>query len=1494
MSDRGEYTVGWICALGVEYVAAQEFLDEEHDRPTSLPENDTNDYTLGRISGHNVVIAVLPEGEYGTDSAASVATNMLSSFPNIKIGLLVGIGGGVPSQRHDIRLGDVVVSAPRDGYGGVFQYDFGKSIQGQVFQATRFLNQPPTILRTAMRGLVAQYERKGHQLDEKISGILSKNARLRIAYKRPQQESDMLFKAKVLHGSADCATTCASDPSRLIRRHERTRCEDNPVIHYGLIASANQLMKDALMRDLLAREKDVLCFEMEAAGLMNTFPCLAIRGICDYSDSHKTKEWQGYASMVAAAYAKDLLYRITPTDVKTVPKIDEFLSQECLRLFRLTSNTEDTTYDRYKDHVEARVHGTCEWFLTHETFQKWLERDSGLLLVSADPGCGKSVLAKYLIDEGLPRSFSVTICYFFFKSQDQNTTQKALCALLHQLFSQKPFLIEHAMEEFKNEGQGLINSTKSLWNIMRKTVQDPEAGSIIIVLDALDECTGSDFEDLVRNMEVPLHDNHSGRSKLKYLLTTRPYEQIVRKFTGLRKPYHHVRIPGEEESDSISREISLVIRYRVEQLAQETGLSDRVKSRLETRLLEIPHRTYLWIYLVFDFLTTEPFKKTPKGIDYAIDSLPKDVYKAYERILSKSKKDPLVRKALCVILAASRPLKVSEMNIALNVDTKFKSTHQLDLEDDEDFGLRLRSLCGLFVSVYHDKIYLFHETAREFLLASSSRTHTILPGPTWQHSITDKSAHAVLAEVCVAYLGFLNTEVVCREFQEERGQNFDEHQFLEYSAKNWGTHCLMARININDTMVPTILRICSPDSRSWRKWFTIYWDTKHHEPTACFTSLMISCYFGLEAIVKLLLKRGADIGFKDNKGRTSLSWAARNGHANIVKLLLDTNIPRAISIIPMISGWRASRMISFILGHSSTLSLPLYALHLTAKIGYEQTFQQLLRSSQKLEEKDIQGRSPLLCAVENSEIGVADILVRAGAQVNVVNNMQQNPIHVICQAPRQKDRLALLEYFISRGTSTGLCDVKNMTPLLYAVGNQSKDLILHLLDTGFDVNFRLHRQYWTAQVENRLVTYHINEKLRRPVERKFSTGLTALHFSALNGMAGTTALLLEHGANPNAVDEYGDTPLHLAIRCRVLGHEYNDPWMTGEYAVETWNDIITDYEEEAFEIWKAIDQARDSTVQQILNSQAVDVNIANNEGEYPLHVIPFSKGQRYLACAELSVLLDHGAKVSSLNSNRQTCLHLASKAGNLEAVRILIDQGCDISLLDGYGLSPVHYAVRHNRSDVIQLIFESRQEQLSQICLQCDNLGKSMLHHHTGSIACSTQVISILLKVGCDVDKLDANGNSALSQYLGSCHMFIQYDVFRLLFERSSMEGIRWTDREQKNLLHLLMRHWGDKNVRILEDLMYILDIKTKDAYGQGIEHHGAIHGAFNKPLTWFLKEKGHLELHTKDLSGKTPLEYAEEEVNRERHPHLFNGRRWEKSLQNLRETCNSDDYTEI
>jgi nucleoside phosphorylase len=314
MSDPSLYTVGWICAISTEYTAARQFLDEEHDRPDHVAPNDSNDYTLGKMAGHNVVIAVLPDGEYDLSSATAVAKDMLNSFPAIRIGLLVGIGGGAPSSKNNIRLGDIVVSSPQANTGGVYQYDYGKTIQEQIFQQTGFLNLPPTVVRTAVAGLRSKYE-EGHDIEERIVTALQKKPRLLNKYSRPPHTSDLLFKSDVVHpvGEGDCDELCGTQPSDIIQRCERKDDEDNPAIHYGVIASANQLMKDATIRDTLAKEKGIMCFETVAAGLMNRFPCLVVRGICDYSDSHRNKRWQGYAAMVAAAYSRDLLSRMVPS-----------------------------------------------------------------------------------------------------------------------------------------------------------------------------------------------------------------------------------------------------------------------------------------------------------------------------------------------------------------------------------------------------------------------------------------------------------------------------------------------------------------------------------------------------------------------------------------------------------------------------------------------------------------------------------------------------------------------------------------------------------------------------------------------------------------------------------------------------------------------------------------------------------------------------------------------------------------------------------------------------------------------------------------------------------------------------------------------------------------------------------------------------------------------------------------------------------------------------
>lgn len=307
-----DYTVGWICALPTELAAAQAVLDDIHP---PLPQNaaDQNNYTLGRIGSHNVVMACLPAGVIGTVSAARVADNMMTTFLSLKFGLLVGIGGGVPGVK-DVRLGDVVVGEPTGPFGGIIQYDFGKTVRSGELHRTGSLNRPPDMLLTAVSRLMADHLRKRPILEKYLTEIVERYPDMSAVYSHPGVEHDILFASDYDHGTLINGSSCdRCDRAKLVKRQPRLSAA--PRIHYGLIASGNSVMRDAKTRDKLRDKYDILCFEMEAAGIVDSFPCLVIRGICDYSDSHKSKAWQGYAAAAAAAYAKELLSVIVGTQI---------------------------------------------------------------------------------------------------------------------------------------------------------------------------------------------------------------------------------------------------------------------------------------------------------------------------------------------------------------------------------------------------------------------------------------------------------------------------------------------------------------------------------------------------------------------------------------------------------------------------------------------------------------------------------------------------------------------------------------------------------------------------------------------------------------------------------------------------------------------------------------------------------------------------------------------------------------------------------------------------------------------------------------------------------------------------------------------------------------------------------------------------------------------------------------------------------------------------
>ncbi|KAF4543371.1 putative multiple ankyrin repeats single kh domain protein [Lasiodiplodia theobromae] len=464
-----DYTVGWICPLEVEQIAAQEMLDEEHER-LPQPANDHNVYTLGSINGHNVVIAGLPSA--GNNPAATVVTQMRNTFAELRFGLLVGIGGGVPAftDNGHIRLGHVVVSKPTGEHSGAVQYDHGKAEAGQ-FRRTGFLAAPPTILLNAAQDLAVRRARsRTDPLHAHLSRIDTTIRGLR-RYKYPGADKDHLYRADYVHPEPKVSCQkCGCDPSQRVDRssdgdsdEEDEENGEEIVVHRGTIAAGELVVKDGLLRDKLANQYGILCFEMEAAGVLADFPCLVIRGISDYSDSNKNDKWHGYAAATAAAYARQLFFHMPVDEVR-----------------------------------KCRI---------------------------AESGSGKTILSSSIIDELAKKAQDpadvVLYFYFEYKSNGNVTFDGMIRNFAAHLFPKKKEAQE-ALQSLYDDNQNGLPPTKGLIKTFESMVS--HFNRVQIVIDALDEIKHRKDLDTLLEWIKATADAPNGRIRL--IVTSRKEEDI--------------------------------------------------------------------------------------------------------------------------------------------------------------------------------------------------------------------------------------------------------------------------------------------------------------------------------------------------------------------------------------------------------------------------------------------------------------------------------------------------------------------------------------------------------------------------------------------------------------------------------------------------------------------------------------------------------------------------------------------------------------------------------------------------------------------------------------------------------------------------------------------------------------------------------------------------------------------------------------------------------
>ncbi|CAI7620936.1 unnamed protein product [Penicillium pancosmium] len=1300
MSNPKDYTVGWICALPTEYLAAQEFLDEEHDRPESLPAPSKNEYTLGRIGRHNVAIATMPLGEYGIASAARVAVEMLHSFPNIRIGLMVGIGGGAPSKRHDIRLGDVVVSIPGNGHGGVLQFDFGKTIQGQSFQLTGYLDQPPTVLRTAVAGLKTKYERKGHQLDQAIDQILANNRRLIRKYKRPDQSCDKLYRSD--HVSEDNVNY---DPSVLIMREERSVDEDNPMIHYGLIASSNSLMKDAHARDKLATEKDVLCFEMEAAGLMNSFPCLVIRGICDYSDSHKNKEWQGYAAMVAAAYAKDLLNRIAPQHIEAEKRVSEVLTavngirDDTKEIRTTTNNTFEIVTDLHSskekqncqrilewltpidyavqqnDLVSRCQKGTGTWFLKTKEFQRWLKtptkNHNHTLFCPGIPGAGKTMITSTVISY-LQGHFhddpGVGIAYIFcnFRQQEQQTIHNLIASLLRQLAKNQHFeLAEKLYNRFVKENKR--PSFEDLLTTLHNTIA--MYSRVIILVDALDEYQAN--EDRGRFLKDVFHLRSHTETTCSIFATSR-YNQLIEELFE-KAPRRIIRAQEED----VRKYLDMRIKGFQSKTLNDISLEEEVKVKITGAADGICDR-FLLAKLYIDTLASET---TPKGIRRAlaewerIARVSKDPSKmktalldhAYEVTLERIEHQKvqhwdLARKVLSWVIYAKRNLTPSELQDAVAIEIGLP---YFDKENIADIGLSV-SVCGGLIVLDQEShvVRLVHYTTQEYLER------------TWKDRFPESQAG--VAKACISYLsmGVFDSGTCSTRLLFEKRLN--SYTLYQYAALHWGHHAKEASI---ETQKPAWNLIQNEELIAAYSQAILFYTGLYRafRSMSGMTSLHVAAFFGFSNCMPALLdcEYHPDIRRKDHLfGMTPLLWAAKHGWCGVAESLIESGADityslRGYATNPLLlaveNGHEA--MVKLLIDRGADLQDDTDWFHKAVKSAASLGKTRVLRVMLDSEMSIVNSEAMSHCATGGHEEAMK-LFIDRGAEDKTI-------AEAISYAAREGHG-KLVSLGLDRCVGLEKGDWRMNLALEYAALYGKEDIVRLLLNHGADTEPRHPRRTpIMAAAENghnKVVKLLLDYKADIDLHSDYGNALLC---AARGGHDETMRLLIDHGPTLNTNKAL---PTLGAVRDQCDQDEtLLLAFETAIYPPFEVNVPVPQRKSGSPLLW-AVYHTLTGTLK-LLIDRGAEIESRDGFGETPLAI-----ASRLGHEGMVRLLLEKGAQVDKKTFTDLTPLIIAAWMGHLGVVQALLDHGAKVERKGHLGLTALTAANRGGHEEVVQLL----------------------------------------------------------------------------------------------------------------------------------------------------------------------------------------------------------------
>ncbi|GMF91910.1 unnamed protein product [Aspergillus oryzae] len=1277
-----EYTIGWVSALPIEMAAAKGMLDEEHGDPQTPPqEADHNTYLLGAMSGFKVVIACLPKDELGASSAAVVATDMLFTFPNIRVGLMVGIGAGIPhyddNETRDIRLGDVVIGSDR-GSSGVVVYDFGKRLPDGSFENIYALDRPPRTLRTALAKMEAEHQTRENKICQYINSMLDKYPYMRkkgFAY--PGSSYDQLFWDNYRHtGGRSCA---GCDPAQRIHREDRF--DTSPEIHYGIVATGSAVVKHAPTRAQIKQRHGAICLEMEAAGLINNFPCIVIRGISDYANSHKNDQWHSYAAATAAACAKELLGFVQPTALDAERKAKDVLQ----------------ILNKGNDHFSRRQEGTGQWLLDSDPFQQWLEQSKTTLFCQGIPGAGKTIMASIVVNY-LGIKFKddchVAVAYIFcnFRRQNEQTSTDLLTSLLKQLACQTPTLPKCLKNLFGNhKNQQTRPTSDEIWTALHTIGSSYE--KVFIVIDALDECQS------------------------RFLLA----------------------------------------KLHLDSLQDKISYSD-VKNAL---------------------------RNLPKGVD------------AYEKAYSEAKGRiqgqmggfrNLAMRILSWIVCSKRPLKTSELQhaIAVQIDTR-----ELDRDNITDVGL-MTSVCAGLVTVDKSSsiVRLVHYTAQEYFEKE------------WRSWFPD--ANTDIAVTCITYLSFDTFGIGICKTDDDFEKRLLLYPLYDFAAVFWAHHVRSSRVDMEEL----IAKLLKDGSKSSAVCQAIMVSGSSRHPNYSqkvpndITGLHLAAQVGLVDIIRHFMERGYRVNDKDSHGRTPLSWAAAEGHSEVVKLLLsykdtEADLKDKDGRTPL--GW--------------------------ASLGGHKEIAELLLAQGDVDPmtKNLHGQTPLIWASRNGHYDIVELLLNAEVDPDTEDKFNRTPLWWALRNGHHNTARLLLE----AGADPDLEESNGQTLISRALNSKHNEVVMMLQERGLHHPRRpgqtaLSRAAETSSLARVLL---LLRKGQDP-DNKDSDGRTPLSWAAQSGNISIMNLLLEAGANPTLKGDCGRTPILWAVKHSQVGAVRH---LLGYGADHMDIDGRTPLS------WAA--QFGDNCLVNVLLDHGANLELQDNTGMSPL-----SWAVKNDQMSVISSLLKRGSNPNSSDIEGRTSLFWAVLNRQEEAILLLLEQGANPNCKDESSQTPLSLAVRcEQEAAVVTLLKYGADPNMKD-----DNNASPLLWATTYS---QQNLVRLLLANGADPDIPDIHGQTPFMRAVVTA----QQEIAEALLQRGAnpntkvtaygTTALHWAaSRRDESLIRLLLEKGADPNC-------------ADAVYGQTPLLWGVEHGL--NQVILLLLEKG-ADPNVTDINGQTPMSWAE------------------------------------